>query len=60
MRLTLKMEATKPAAKNFLQQQGRIDQSIRMFNEQRPHRGLNMRLPAEVHTRSPRALRRLT
>jgi putative transposase len=54
MHLTLKKEATKPAAKNFLQQQARFDQFISVFNEERPHQGLNMRYPAEVYTRSPR------
>jgi putative transposase len=54
MHLTLKKEATKPAAKNFLQQQARFDQFISVFNEQRPHQGLNMRYPAEVYSRSPR------
>jgi putative transposase len=32
MHLTLKKEATKPAAKNFLQQQARFDQFIRVYN----------------------------
>ena len=54
MHLTLKKKATKPAAKNFLQQQARFDQFISVFNEQRPHQGLNMRYPAEIYTRSPR------
>jgi putative transposase len=54
MHLTLKKEATKPAAKNFLQQQARFDQFISIFNEQRPHQGLNMRYPAEIYTPSPR------
>src|ERR1700688_5106473 len=54
MHLTLKKEATKPAAKNFLQQQARFDQFISVFNEQRPHQGLNMRSPAEIYTPSPR------
>jgi putative transposase len=54
MHLTLKKEATKPAAKSFLQQQGRFDQFIRVFNEERPHQGLNMRLPAEIYSGSPR------
>jgi putative transposase len=54
MHLTLKKEATKPAAKNFLQQQGRFDQFVRIFNEERPHQGINMRLPAELYARSPR------
>ncbi len=54
MHLTLKKEATKPAARNFLQQQGRFDHFIQEFNHERPHQALNMRLPAEIYTRSPR------
>src|SRR3989475_5980205 len=36
MHLTLKKEATKPAAPNFLQQQARFDDFIEVFNHQRP------------------------
>jgi putative transposase len=54
MHLTLKKEATKPAAKNFLQQQARFDQFIDTFNQERPHQALNMRYPAEIYTPSPR------
>ena len=43
MHLTLKQEATKPASKNFLQQQARFDQFISTFNKERPHEALNMR-----------------
>ena len=32
MHLTLKNEATKPPGKNFLQQQARFDQFIRIYN----------------------------
>jgi hypothetical protein len=32
-----------PAAKNCLQQQGRFDHFISIFNEQRPHQALNMK-----------------
>ena len=39
MHLTLKKEATKPAAGNFLQQQARFDKFIEVFNNQRPHAG---------------------
>src|SRR5207302_399874 len=45
MHLTLKQEATKPASKNFLQQQARFDQFISTFNQERPHEALNMRYP---------------
>ncbi|HEY3786393.1 MAG TPA: integrase core domain-containing protein [Steroidobacteraceae bacterium] len=54
MHLTLKQEATKPASKNFLQQQARFDQFIRTFNQERPHAALNMRYPAELYAPSPR------
>jgi putative transposase len=54
MHLTLKKEATKPAAKNFLQQQARFDQFIRIFNEDRPHQALGMRCPGEIYRPSPR------
>ncbi len=54
MHLTLKKEATKPAARNFLQQQAKFDQFIRIFNEERPHQALGMRCPAELYRSSPR------
>jgi putative transposase len=54
MHLTLKKEATKPAARNLLQQQGKFDEFIRCYNEQRPHQALNMRCPAELYSPSPR------
>lgn len=54
MHLTLKKEATKPAAKNFLQQQARFDRFISTFNQERPHQGINMKYPAELYSRSPR------
>jgi putative transposase len=54
MHLTLKKEATKPAAANFLQQQARFDNFIDIFNNQRPHEALNMKCPAEVYQPSPR------
>ena len=54
MHLTLKKEATKPAAKNFLQQQARFDQFIQTFNQERPHEALGMKYPAELYMPSPR------
>jgi transposase InsO family protein len=46
MHLTLKKEATKPAGKNFLQQQARFEAFTRVYNHERPHQALNMCLPA--------------
>jgi putative transposase len=46
MHLTLKQEATKPAAANLLQQQARFDAFITRYNEERPHQALEMQVPA--------------
>jgi putative transposase len=54
MHLTLKKEATKPAASNFLQQQARFDKFIDIFNNQRPHQALAMKCPAEIDQPSNR------
>ena len=54
MHLTLKKEATKPAAGNVLQQQARFDAFVDRFNQERPHQALGMRVPAEGYARSPR------
>jgi putative transposase len=54
MHLTLKKEATKPPAANFLQQQARFDKFIEVFNNERPHEALNMQCPAEIYQPSTR------
>ena len=54
MHLTLKREATQPAADNFLQQQARFDDFIDYYNHQRPHQALKMKVPADLYTQSPR------
>src|SRR6201981_1072542 len=59
MHLTLKKEATKPAARNFLQQQARFDDFLDFFNQQRPHEALAMQCPAEVYQPSSRPYRGL-
>jgi putative transposase len=40
--LTLKKEATKPAAANFLQQQAKFDDFLDCYNRERPHQALGM------------------
>src|SRR5881392_2679082 len=60
MHLTLKREATRPAAKNFLQQQAKFDDFIECYNRERPHQALNMKYPAELYEPSPRPYRGLT
>jgi len=59
MHLTLKKEATKPAAANVLQQQARFDAFVDRFNRERPHQGLAMKVPADVYARSARVYRGL-
>ena len=59
MHLTLKKEATQPAAPNFLQQQAKFDTFVDEYNQERPHQALGMRFPAELYTRSRRPYRGL-
>jgi putative transposase len=59
MHLTLKKEATKPAAANVLQQQARFDTFVAQYNRERPHQALEMRVPADVYVRSSRVYRGL-
>src|SRR6201981_4036893 len=59
MHLTLKKEATKPAAANVLQQQARFDAFVDQYNRERPHQGLAMKVPADVYVRSIRVYRGL-
>jgi putative transposase len=59
MHLTLKKEATKPAAANVLQQQARFDAFLHRYNEERPHQALGMKVPADLYVRSPRLYRGL-
>jgi putative transposase len=60
MHLTLKKETTKPAGKNFLQQQAKFDHFIEQFNQERPHQAIGMKYPAELYTPSTRPYRGLS
>ena len=57
MHLTLKKEATKPAARNLLQQQEKFDHFIQVYNHERPHQAIGMRYPAELYKASLRPYR---
>jgi putative transposase len=59
MHLTLKKEATKPAAANVLLQQARFDAFVAQYNRDRPHQALHMKVPADVYVRSTRVYRGL-
>ncbi len=52
--LTLKQEATRPAAFNFLQQQQRFDEFTRVYNNERPHQALGGAYPGDLYTPSAR------
>ena len=54
MHLTLKREATRPPALNFLQQQARFDEFIHEFNTERPHEALDMKVPLSRYAPSSR------
>lgn len=49
MHRTLKAEATRPAAPNFLQQQDKFDAFMQTYNHERPHQALEMKIPGEVY-----------
>ena len=59
MHLTLKKEATKPAAGNVLQQQARFDAFLEQYNRDRPHQALDMKVPADLYVHSDRVYRGL-
>jgi putative transposase len=59
MHLTLKTEATRPAATNTLQQQARFDTFVHRFNHERPHHALDMQTPASRYTASTQPYRGL-
>lgn len=55
--LTLKQEATQPAAFNFLQQQERFDDFLGVYNNERPHQALGGACPGDIYTPSAREYR---
>lgn len=54
MHLTLKQETTRPPGDNLLQQQEVFDKFTRVYNDERPHQGINMKYPTELYTPSNR------
>ncbi len=59
LHLTLKTEATRPAAANVLQQQARFDAFVQQFNQERPHQALEMQPPSSLYVPSSRLYRGL-
>lgn len=54
MHRTLKLEATRPARSNLLQQQEAFDHFREQFNSERPHQALEMKRPADIYRKSPK------
>ena len=54
MHPTLKKEATRPAGRNFLQQQAKFDRFMQCYNFERPHQAIGMKCPAEIYSPSQR------
>ena len=59
MHLTPMKEATRPAGKNFLQQQAKFDDFMQEYNHERPHQALGMKYPSELPPRAGRRRRHL-
>jgi putative transposase len=59
LHLTLKTEATRPAAPTVLQQQVRFDAFLDRYNQERPHQALDMATPASRYAPSTRVYRGL-
>jgi transposase InsO family protein len=55
MHRTLKLETTRPARSNMLQQQQSFDAFVLEFNTERPHEALAMKRPAEIYAPSSRS-----
>ena len=58
MHFTLKQETAAPPQYNLSQQQRQFDQFKKIFNEERPHEGINFERPAWLYTPSDRAYSR--
>lgn len=54
MHLTLKQEATRPPRENLIAQQETFDKFQKIFNEERPHQGINNKYPSEIYVPSSR------
>jgi integrase-like protein len=59
LHLTLKTEATRPAAPTVLQQQVRFDAYLDRYSQERPHQALDMATPASRYMPSTRVYRGL-
>ena len=54
MHLTLKQETTRPSRANLTAQQEEFDKFIRIYNDERPHAGIDNKYPSELYKASSR------
>ena len=55
----MKLETTRPPRETLVAQQEAFDNFITIFNNERPHEGINNKYPSEVYKKSDRELRPL-
>jgi putative transposase len=58
MHLTLKLETTRPPRENLIAQQEVFDQFTQVYNQERPHEGINNKYPSEIYRPSIREFKR--
>lgn len=59
MHLTLKLETTRPPRETLVAQQEAFDNFIGIFNNERPHEGIENKYPSEIYKKSERELKPL-
>lgn len=59
MHLTLKLETTRPPRQTLVGQQEAFDDFIHIFNNERPHEGIQNKYPSEIYKKSDRELKPL-
>jgi len=59
MHLTLKLETTRPPRETLVSQQEAFDNFIGIFNNERPHEGIENKYPSEIYKKSERELKPL-
>jgi putative transposase len=58
MHRDLKAATSRPPSQSFARQQGRFDEFVHTYNHERPHEAIDMKRPAQLYRRAPRALPR--
>ena len=59
MHLTLKQDTTRPPRANIIAQQESFDRFIKIYNDERPHEGIENKYPTELYEKSEKDLKKL-